>query len=59
MATITFTSTDLVPEIHAVIATLNMWLRELPEQPPRPASGRFVYDDDGRVRLVVDVEAGE
>ena len=56
MATITFSSTDPVPEIQAISAVLNWWSRELPGQPPRPASGRFVYGTDGTVRLIVDVE---
>lgn len=59
MATVTFASTDPQAEIQALIAVLGMWLKELPEQTPRPARARYSYADNGGVTLVVEVEEAE
>lgn len=56
MAIVVFSGSDQQAEAQAVIATLTMWLRELPEQQPRPASAKFVYGTGGVARLVVEVE---
>lgn len=56
MAVVVFSGTDQQAEAQAVIATLSMWLRELPEQPPRPAKARFIYGSNGVARLIVEVE---
>lgn len=55
MATVIF-SGDPQAEAQALIAICSMWLRELPDQPPRPASARFVYGSNGVARLVVEVD---
>lgn len=56
MAIVVFSGSDQQAEAQAVIATLTMWLRELPERPPRPASAKFIYGSNGVARLVVEVE---
>jgi hypothetical protein len=56
MAVVVFSGSDQQAEAKAVIATLSMWLRELPDQPPRPAKARFVYGTSGVARLIVEVE---
>lgn len=55
MAVIVFSGTEQQAEAQAIIATLTMWLRELPEQPARPAKGHFVYGSNGVARLIVEL----